>query len=102
MRFMLALLASLMTGTALADSIAVPPAQHGIFDGGHLPPAAQGIMTFGASGGLGMKAVPYSALPLSAPTGTAFFCTDCAGTGQPVFFNGSAWVDASGAGVKHP
>ena len=102
MRFTLALLTSLMTGTALADSIAVPPAQHGIFDGGQLPPSAQGIMTFGASGGLSMKAVPYSALPLSAPVGTTFFCSDCAGTGQPVFFNGNAWVDASGAGVKRP
>lgn len=102
MRFTLALLASLMAGTALADSIAVPPAQHGIFDGGQLPPSAQGIMTFGTSGGLSMKAVPYSALPLSAPVGTTFFCSDCAGTGQPVFFNGSAWVDASGAEVKHP
>lgn len=102
MHFTLALLASMMAGTALADSIAVPPAQHGIFDGGHLPPAAQGLMTFGASGGMSLTVRTYSALPLSAPIGTTFFCTDCAGTGQPVFFNGSAWVDASGAGVKHP
>lgn len=101
MRFTLALLASLMTGTALADSITVPPTQHGIFDGGQLPPSAQGIMTFGASGGTSLTARPYSALPLSVPVGTVFFCTDCAGTGQPIFFNGSAWVDASGAGVKH-
>ncbi|MPW00457.1 hypothetical protein [Bombella apis] len=102
MRFTLALLASLMAGTAFADSIAVPPAQHGIFDGGQLPTAAQGIMTFGAAGGVSLTARPYSALPLSVPVGTAFFCTDCAGTGQPVFFNGSAWVDASGTGAKHP
>lgn len=42
MRFTLALLASLMAGTAFADSIAVPPAQHGIFDGGQLPPGGSG------------------------------------------------------------
>ena len=65
MRFTLALLASLMASTAFADRIAVPAAQHGIFDGGRIPPAAQGVMTFGASDGLSLTARPYSALPLS-------------------------------------
>ncbi len=101
MRFALALSVSLITGTASANSMAIPPGQHGIFDSGKLPPSAQGIMTFGEAGSISLKAVPYSALPLSAPIGTAFFCTDCAGQGQPVFFNGTIWVDASGAGVKH-
>ena len=92
----------LLAGPALADSILVSPAQHGLFDRSTLPPEAQGFALIGADGGTGLKALPYSALPLSVPVGTAFFCTDCAGTGQPVFFNGSAWVDASGIGVRHP
>ncbi|MCX5617617.1 hypothetical protein NQF86_02880 [Bombella sp. TMW 2.2543] len=54
MRFTLALLASLMGGTALADSIAIPPAQHGIFDGGQLPPSAQGLLTSDAASSAGM------------------------------------------------
>ena len=54
MRFTLALFASLMAGTAFADSIAVPPAQHGIFDGGHLPPEAQGLLTSDAASSAGM------------------------------------------------
>lgn len=92
----------LLASPVLADSIPVSPAQHGLFDRSTLPPEAQGFTLPGADGGTGLKALPYSALPLSVLVGTAFFCTDCAGTGQPVFFNGSAWVDASGAGVRHP
>lgn len=58
MRFALALSVSLITGTASANSMAIPPAQHGIFDSGKLPPSAQGIMTFGEAGSISLKSAP--------------------------------------------
>lgn len=62
----------------------------------------------GAGGGLISEGYNFNALPSSANAGTRLYCFNCYSSansaktlGIPVWWNGSAWTDALGAGVQH-
>ncbi|MCL1513317.1 hypothetical protein DTJ15_03725 [Parasaccharibacter sp. TMW 2.1891] len=79
------LAALLLASPVLADSIPVSPAQHGLFDRSALPPEAQGFALLGADGGTGLKALPYSALPLRLLSVRPSSARTVPGRGSPSF-----------------
>jgi len=61
------------------------------------------------SGGLDHTAATYATAPSHMNAGGEFFCTDCYSSsnsaktpGIPVYWNGSAFVDALGQTAQHP